>query len=122
MASPVSLLRCRRCKRRLRFPAPTVLGLPYAREDITAAKALMAEAGYAAGFETIFAVSPAGYGDVQIAQIMQQMVGRIGIRIKILQKEWSQLVADFQSTELPMSMVALLWGPDSDTNISIRLE
>ena len=103
-------------------PSADVPGLPYTREDIAAAKALMAEAGYAAGFETIFAVSPAGYGDVQIAQIMQQMVGRIGIRIKILQKEWSQLVADFQSTESPMSMAGLVWGPDPDTNISIRLD
>ena len=106
------------------FAVPTgeVLGLPYMKEDVAAAKALMAEAGYAAGFETVFAVSPAGYGDVQIAQIMQQMVGRIGIRIKILQKEWSQLVADFQSTESPMSMAGLVWGPDPDTNISIRLD
>jgi peptide/nickel transport system substrate-binding protein len=103
-------------------PSSDVLGLPYAREDIAAAKALMAEAGYAAGFETVFAVSPAGYGDVQIAQIIQQMVGRIGIRIRILQKEWSQLVADFQSTESPMSMAGLVWGPDPDTNISIRLD
>ena len=103
-------------------PSGEVLGLPYMKEDVAAAKALMAEAGYASGFETVFAVSPANYGDVQIAQIMQQMVGRIGIRIKILQKEWSQLVADFQSTESPMSMAGLVWGPDPDTNISIRLD
>ena len=103
-------------------PSGDVLGLPYAREDVAAAKALMAEAGYAAGFETTFAVSPANYGDVQIAQIVQQMVGRVGIRIKILQKEWSNLVADFQSTESPISMAGLVWGPDPDTNISIRLD
>jgi peptide/nickel transport system substrate-binding protein len=103
-------------------PSGDVLGLPYAREDVAAAKALMAEAGYAAGLETIFAVSPANYGDVQIAQIVQQMVGRVGIRIKILQKEWSNLVADFQSTESPISMAGLVWGPDPDTNISIRLD
>jgi peptide/nickel transport system substrate-binding protein len=98
-------------------PSGDVLGLPYAKEDVAAAKALMAEAGFAAGFETIFAVSPANYGDVQIAQIVQQMVGRVGIRIKILQKEWSNLVADFQSTESPISMAGLVWGPDPDTNI-----
>ncbi|MCP3387901.1 ABC transporter substrate-binding protein [Bradyrhizobium sp. CCGB12] len=103
-------------------PSSEVSGLPYAKEDVAAAKALMAEAGYAGGFETIFAVSPANYGDVQIAQIVQQMVGRIGIRIKILQKEWSQLVTDFQSTESPISMAGLVWGPDPDTNISIRLD
>jgi peptide/nickel transport system substrate-binding protein len=103
-------------------PSGDVLGLPYAREDIAAAKALMAEAGYADGFDTTFAVSPAGYGDVQIAQIVQQMVLRVGIRIKILQKEWSNLVADFQSTESPISMAGLVWGPDPDTNISIRLD
>ncbi|MBR0750976.1 ABC transporter substrate-binding protein [Bradyrhizobium jicamae] len=103
-------------------PSGEVSGLPYANEDVAAAKALMTEAGYAAGFETIFAVSPANYGDVQIAQIVQQMVGRIGIKIKILQKEWSQLVTDFQSTESPISMAGLVWGPDPDTNISIRLD
>ena len=103
-------------------PSGEVPGLPYAKEDVAAAKALMAEAGLAAGFETIFAVSPANYGDVQIAQMVQQMVGRVGIRIKILQKEWSNLVADFQSTESPISMAGLVWGPDPDTNISIRLD
>lgn len=103
-------------------PSGDVSGLPYAKEDVVAAKALMAEAGYAAGFDTMFAVSPANYGDVQIAQIMQQMVSRIGIRIKILQKEWSNLVSDFQSTESPISMAGLVWGPDPDTNISIRLD
>jgi len=103
-------------------PSGEVPGLPYAKEDVAAAKALMAEAGYGGGFDTIFAVSPANYGDVQIAQIIQQMVGRVGIRIKILQKEWSNLVADFQSTESPISMAGLVWGPDPDTNISIRLD
>jgi peptide/nickel transport system substrate-binding protein len=103
-------------------PSGDVLGLPYAKEDVAAAKALMTEAGHADGFETTFAVSPANYGDVQIAQIVQQMVGRVGIRIKILQKEWSNLVADFQSTESPISMAGLVWGPDPDTNISIRLD
>jgi peptide/nickel transport system substrate-binding protein len=103
-------------------PSGEVLGLPYAREDAVAAKALMAEAGYADGFDTMFAVSPASYGDVQVAQIIQQMVARVGIRIKILQKEWSNLVADFQSTESPISMAGLVWGPDPDTNISIRLD
>jgi peptide/nickel transport system substrate-binding protein len=103
-------------------PSGEVPGLPYAKEDVAAAKALMAEAGYAGGFDTTFAVSPANYGDVQIAQIIQQMVGRVGIRIKILQKEWSNLVADFQSTESPISMAGLVWGPDPDTNISIRLD
>src|SRR5689334_7613478 len=68
------------------MPSADVLGLPYAKEDVAAAKALMAEAGFAAGFETTFAVSPSNYGDVQIAQIIQQMVGRIGIKINILQK------------------------------------
>src|SRR5712691_9218022 len=43
-------------------PSGDVLGLPYGREDVAAAKTLMAEAGYAAGFDTTFAVSPAGYG------------------------------------------------------------
>lgn len=103
-------------------PSGDVLSLPYAKEDVAAAKALLAEAGYASGFDTTFAVSPAGYGDVQIAQIVQQLVGRIGIRIKILQKEWGNLVADFQSTESPISMAGLVWGPDPDTNISIRLD
>src|SRR5262249_5452752 len=32
-------------------PSADVLALPYAKEDVAAAKALMAEAGYAAGFE-----------------------------------------------------------------------
>lgn len=104
------------------FPSGDVPGLPYAKEDVAAAKALMAEAGHAEGFDTVFAVSPANYGDVQIAQIIQQMVGRVGIRIKILQKEWSQLVADFQATESPISMAGLVPGPDPDTNISIRLD
>ena len=93
-------------------PSGEVPGLPYAKEDVAAAKALMAEAGYAAGFDTI------------VCRLASQLWRRsdcpdrpadgrpVGIRIKILQKEWSNLVADFQSTESPISMAGLVWGPD----------
>jgi peptide/nickel transport system substrate-binding protein len=103
-------------------PSEEVPHLPYATENLEEAKKLMAEAGYSDGFDTVFAVSPANFGDVPVAQIIQQQVARIGIRIRILQKEWGNLVKDFQTTESPMSMAGLVWGPDPDTNISIRLD
>ena len=73
------------------------------------------------GLQTIFAVSPASYGDVPDCPDHAADGRAYDIKIKILQKEWSHLVADFQSTESPISMAGLVWGPDPDTNISIRL-
>lgn len=103
-------------------PSDDVANLPYMKEDLEQAKKLLADAGYPNGFETEFAVSPSNYGDVPVVQIIQQQVGRIGIKISIQQMEWGNLVNAFQTTGSPISMAGLVWGPDPDTNITIRLD
>jgi peptide/nickel transport system substrate-binding protein len=101
-------------------PSAEVLALPYQTPDLTQAKALMAEAGHASGFDTVFAVSPQTSSDVAVAQIVQQQVARIGIRIKIEQKDWGSLVKDFQGTLSPISMADLAPAPDAESNLRIR--
>ena len=103
------------------YSAEEAMSLPYHAEDLDAARALMAEAGHADGLDTTFAVSPLTFSDVAVAQVIQQQVVRVGIRISIEQKEWGSLVQDFQATLSPISMAGLIPAPDPDANINIRL-
>lgn len=61
------------------FPAP----LPY-RQDLEKAKALLAEAGFPNGFETVFSIDA---DDVVVAEpvaiLMQEALGKIGIKVTI---------------------------------------
>lgn len=97
-----------------------VAALPYNTEDLAAARALMAEAGYADGLDTTFSVSPLTLSDVTVAQVVQQQAARIGIRIKIEQKEWGALLRDFQGTLAPISMAGLAPAPDPEANLRVR--
>lgn len=103
------------------FPSDEVLSLPYHTEDLEQAKALLAEAGFASGFETSLAVSPATFSDVAVAQVLQQQVARVGIRIDIQQMEWGSLVKTLQSTLAPLVVVGLTPAADPETNMNIRL-
>jgi peptide/nickel transport system substrate-binding protein len=102
-------------------PSDEVLGLPYHAEDLEKAKALLAEAGFPDGFETQLAVSPATFSDVAVAQVLQQQVARVGIRLKIEQMEWGSLVKTLQGTLAPMVVVGLAPAADPETNMNIRL-
>lgn len=104
------------------IPSADVPALPYQSEDLEQAKSLLAEAGYPDGFETVFAVSPLTFSDVAVAQVVQQQAQRVGIKIKIEQKEWGSLIKDFQGTLVPISMAGLAPAPDPEANLKIRFD
>ena len=58
--------------------------------DPAKAKKLLAEAGYANGFETVLRVSPEYYYTVRSGEIIADQLKKVGIRVKIEQIEWSQ--------------------------------
>ncbi|CAN7670650.1 ABC transporter substrate-binding protein [Neorhizobium sp. LjRoot104] len=103
------------------IPSEEVLGLPYQTENLKQAKALLAEAGFPEGFKTQLAVSPATFSDVSVAQVIQQQVARVGIRLTIEQQEWGSLVKTLQGTLAPLVVVGLAPAADPETNMNIRL-
>jgi len=65
---------------------------PWFRKNQTKAKALLAEAGYAAGLDVEMTV-PGTYPDVvAVAQVLQQQLGQVGIRVTLKQMEIGQYV------------------------------
>lgn len=65
---------------------------PYNR-DLTAARALLAEAGFANGFNTTLWTND-NLQRVQIAEIVQNQLADVGIGIEIIEVEWSKYLAD----------------------------
>jgi peptide/nickel transport system substrate-binding protein len=71
--------------------------------DPEKAKALLAEAGFANGFETKFWVPESGSGMVapkEIAQVVQADLEKIGVKAQIATQEWTSYVADWQNKGL----------------------
>ena len=66
-------------------------------------------------------MSPNTFSDVSVAQVIQQQVARVGIRISIEQMEWGSLVRTLQGTLAPLVVVGLTPAADPDTNMNIRL-
>ena len=91
--------------------------LPYFQPNLPLAKKLMAEAGYARGFDTVMEISPQYYQDVPTATIIQQQVAQIGIRIHLQQAEWTKELSDFIATKNPLSMIGTIWQPDPDASV-----
>ena len=98
--------------------------------DLEKAKELMAEAGYANGFDLKFSV-PSNYSIyMSMAEVLEQQLGQIGVRVTIEPVEWSTWVSDiytgrnFQSTIIgfdaaTLSAGAMLdrWQSDNATNM-----
>src|SRR5207244_6924510 len=61
--------------------------MPY---DPARAKKLLAEAGYANGFEAVLKVAPQYYYTVRSGEVIVEQLGKIGVRVKIEQIEWGQ--------------------------------
>jgi peptide/nickel transport system substrate-binding protein len=61
--------------------------MPY---DPARAKKLLAEAGYANGFETVLKVAPQYYYTVRTGEVMASQLQKVGIKVKIEQIEWGQ--------------------------------
>lgn len=102
-----------------RPPAPLPLGIAgsdpakrYVR-NLDAAKALLAEAGYAAGFELTLSIpsgSPGGIPAETLAAKIQADLAEVGITLKIDQRPSSDFLTAFRAQELPL--VFSTWTPD----------
>ena len=84
--------------------------------DLDKAKALMEEAGYAKGFDLKFSV-PSNYSIyMSMAEVLEQQLGQIGVKVIIEPVEWSTWVSDiytgrnFQSTIIGFDAATLSAG------------
>lgn len=87
----------------------------YAGPDVDKAKALLAEAGYADGFDCVMKASPQYAFDLSNGQIMQQQLAAIGINMKIEQLEWGNLLDTYRSSrDFDLLNIILTYQPDPD--------
>lgn len=78
--------------------------------DIAKAKKLMADAGYASGFEVSCMALAGNVDDVAQLSAIQQMWSQIGVRLKIEQLESASRLARFRATDYQMR--TSLWTND----------
>ena len=91
-------------------------GFPVPERDVDAAKALLAEAGYADGvsIEVQVANNPV---QTQVMQVIQAMAAEAGIQIEIVAKEFATLLADQSAGEYTASQIGWSGRVDPDGNI-----
>jgi peptide/nickel transport system substrate-binding protein len=77
-----------------------VTGLPELHHDPTAARRLLAEAGYPHGFEIALA-HRASASTAAVAEQIRAQLGAVGIQIRLLTPEWTQMIADWKAQRLP---------------------
>jgi peptide/nickel transport system substrate-binding protein len=76
---------------------PALKAYPY---DPAKAKQLLAQAGYPHGFSTELGLSSGTYvGQTQIAQVIAQELGQVGIKVKITQADFASWVERTESTK-----------------------
>lgn len=93
-------------------------GLPYNAYDPQDAKRLLAKAGYPHGLTVQLNVSPLYKRDVQTAEIMRDQLGKIGVKVQIVQKDWTTTLDQYVKTTYDgMSMIGLVWQPDPDADV-----
>jgi peptide/nickel transport system substrate-binding protein len=74
--------------------------------DLAAAKKLLAEAGYPNGFEATLKLPPVGYAQ-RAGEVMVSQLGKIGIKVSIVQLEWPQWLKDvFSEKNYDFTIVA----------------
>jgi peptide/nickel transport system substrate-binding protein len=64
--------------------------MPY---DPARAQKLLAEAGYAGGFETVLRVPPQYYYTVRSGEVITSQLQKVGVKVRIEQIEWGQWLA-----------------------------
>ena len=77
--------------------------VPY---DPARAKKLLAEAGYANGFDAVLKVAPQYYYTVRTGEVLVNQLAKVGIRVKIEQIEWGQWLAQvWREANYDMSII-----------------
>lgn len=93
-----------------------VESLPY-QPDLERAKALLAEAGFADGFQTTITCSPQYPEFVAASVVLQQQLAQIGIEAEVVQLEWGQFVSDTSRAKgwnYDIKITAFTFYPDPD--------
>jgi len=82
--------------------------------DVAKAKALLAEAGLANGFEASLKLPPVGYAQ-RAGEVIASQLGRIGIKVAITQLQWPQWLAEvFKERNYDLTIVAHTEANDLD--------
>lgn len=88
--------------------------LPTYQTDLEKGKELLAEAGYADGFDVTLRVSPLYVLDTANAQILQQQLEPIGVNVQIEQLDWANLLDAWVNSDFELLNILLLGLPDPD--------
>ncbi len=88
--------------------------LPTYQTNIDRAKELLAEAGYADGFDVTLRVSSLYVLDTANAQVLQQQLQAIGVNVNIEQLEWGNLLDAWVNSDFELLNILLLGQPDPD--------
>jgi len=82
--------------------------------DVAKAKALLAEAGYANGFEASLKLPPVGYAQ-RAGEVIASQLGKIGIKVAITQLQWPQWLSEvFKEHNYDLTIVAHTEANDLD--------
>ncbi len=89
---------------------------PLPERDVEAAKALLAEAGFADGIELEIQVANNPV-QMQLMQVVQAMAGEAGIQIELVAKEFATLLRDQSAGDYTASQIGWSGRVDPDGNI-----
>jgi peptide/nickel transport system substrate-binding protein len=82
--------------------------------DIAKAKALLAEAGYAGGFDASLKLPPVGYAQ-RAGEVIASQLGKIGVKVAITQLQWPQWLSEvFKERNYDLTIVAHVEANDLD--------
>jgi peptide/nickel transport system substrate-binding protein len=82
--------------------------LPIYHQDLAQAKALLEEAGYPAGTLELEMLVITGYTPwVTTAQIMQQALAQIGVKLNIVEMPWTQIAARTANRDNPIQLLVI---------------
>jgi peptide/nickel transport system substrate-binding protein len=82
--------------------------------DLAKARKLLAEAGYAKGFEASLKLPPVGYAQ-RAGEVIANQLGKIGIKLSIAQLQWPQWLSEvFKERNYDLTIVAHTEANDLD--------
>lgn len=73
--------------------------------DVETSRRLLADSGYAQGFEAVL-THPRSFNAA--ASVVQQMLQGVGIRVRLEEREWSEMAAAWKAGQLPFFIAG--WG------------
>ncbi|MBI2303271.1 MAG: ABC transporter substrate-binding protein [Chloroflexi bacterium] len=94
---------------------PTIKNYPY---DLAKAKEKLKEGGKPDGFEFSMLVSPSFPDWVQVAELMQPILEKVGIKMKITMLEWTAASAQYESGAVDAGVIG--WTGDADPAPDMR--